>query len=143
MGNKSYYVFDVDGFFRDYQKNKRLLRDLEWELAQAITLKGTDYAKPKVAGGLPSSPVEETVEKISVLRAKITDLSDFFATADKYLNALTKRERKLAESYFVKGKKSRLGVAEVADELGISIASAYRMIRVIRIKIRQKEIEGA
>lgn len=141
MGNKSYYVFDVDGFFRDYQKNKRLLRDLEWELAQAITLKGTDYAKPKVAGGLPSSPVEETVEKISVLRAKIADLSDYFATADKYLNTLTKRERRLAEAYFVKGKKSRMTVAETASELGMSTASAYRMIRTIRIKIRQKERE--
>ena len=141
MGNKSYYVFDVDGFFRDYQRNKRLLRDLEWELAQAITLKGTDYAKPKVAGGLPSSPVEETVEKISVLRAKIADLSDYFATADKYLNTLTKRERRLAEVYFVKGKKSRMTVAETASELGMSTASAYRMIRSIRIKIRQKERE--
>lgn len=141
MGNKSYYVFDVDGFFRDYQRNKRLLRDLEWELAQAITLKGTDYSKPKVAGGLPSSPVEETVEKISVLRAKIADLSDYFATADKYLDALTKRERRLAEVYFVKGKKSRMTVAETASELGMSTASAYRMIRSIRIKIRQKERE--
>lgn len=141
MGIKAYYVFDVDGFFRDYQKNKRLLRDLEWELAQATSLKGTDYSKPKVSGGLPTSSVEEAVEKISVLRAKIADLSDYFATVDKYLDALTKRERRLAEVYFVKGKKSRMAVAETASELGMSTASAYRMIRSIRIKIRQKERE--
>ena len=83
---KDYYQFDVDGFFRDYKVNKRKLRDLEWDLAQAMSQGGMDYAKPKVTGGLPSSQVETAVERMSDIRAKIDDLNEYFERVDKYLN---------------------------------------------------------
>ena len=144
--NSQYYVFDVDGFFRDYKKNKRKLRDLEWDLAQAMSQGGMDYAKPKVTGGLPSSQVETAVERMSEMRGQIDDLREFFTLAEEYLGVLDKRERSLAEVYFVQGRKNRYAVSETAYKLGMSTSSAYRMITEIRQKIRrpiEKKEKGA
>ena len=135
--NSQYYVFDVDGFFRDYKKNKRKLRDLEWDLAQAMSQGGMDYAKPKVDGGLPSSQVETAVERMSAIRGQIDDLRDFFALADKYLSALTNKERSIAEIYFVQGRKGMWAIEELCGKHYMSKASMYRTISEIRRKIRK------
>lgn len=134
---KDYMQFDVDGFFRDYKSNKRKLRDLEWDLAQACSQGGMDYSKPKVSGGLPSSQVETAVEKISDIRAKIDDLNDYFARADKYLNCLDSTERKIAEVYFIQGRKGVFTIDEMSDKLYMSKSSIYRAIKKIRFKIRK------
>lgn len=134
---KDYMQFDVDGFFRDYRPNKRKLRDLEWDLAQAMSQGGMDYAKPKVTGGLPSSQVETAVEQMSVIRAKIDDLNEYFAKVDKYLGCLDSTEKVVAEYYFIKGFKSHFAVQELADKAHISRASVYRTVRKIREKIRR------
>lgn len=142
---KDYMQFDVDGFFRDYKPNKRKLRDLEWDLAQACSQGGMDYAKPKVTGGLPSSQVETAVERMSAIRGQIDDLRDYFERADALLGILDKREKGLAEVYFVQGRKNRYAVSETAHKLGMSTSSAYRMISEIRQKIRRfiEKREGA
>lgn len=134
---KDYMQFDVDGFFRDYKPNKRKLRDLEWDLAQACSQGGMDYAKPKVTGGLPSSQVEQAVERISDIRAKIDDLNEYFAKVDKFLGCLNPLEKSVAEYYFVKGMRSRFGVEDIADKVHLSRASVYRTVRRVRDKIRR------
>lgn len=134
---KDYMQFDVDGFFKDYKPNKRKLRDLEWDLAQACSQGGMDYSKPKVSGGLPSSQVETAVEKISDIRAKIDDLNDYFARADKYLDCLDSTERKIAEVYFIQGRKGVFTIDEMSDKLYMSKSSIYRTIKKIRFKIRK------
>ena len=134
---KDYMQFDVDGFFRDYRPNKRKLRDLEWDLAQACSQGGMDYAKPKVTGGLPSSQVETAVEKIADIRAKIDDLNEYFERVDKYLNCLDSTEKVVAEYYFIKGFRSHFAVQEIAYKAHISRASVYRTVRRIREKIRR------
>lgn len=133
---KDYYQFDVDGFFRDYKPNKRKLRDLEWDLAQACSQGGMDYAKPKVTGGLPSSQVEQAVERISDIRAKIDDLNEYFARVDRFLGCLDSTEKIVADYYFIKGMRSHFGVEDIAHKAHISRASVYRTVRRIRIKIR-------
>lgn len=134
---KDYMQFDVDGFFRDYKPNKRKLRDLEWDLAQACSQGGMDYAKPKVTGGLPSSQVEQAVERISDIRAKIDDLNEYFARVDKFLDCLDSTEKVVAEYYFIRGLRSRFGVEDIAYKAHVSRASVYRIVRRIRIKIRK------
>lgn len=134
---KDYYQFDVDGFFRDYKPNKRKLRDLEWDLAQACSQGGMDYAKPKVTGGLPSSQVEQAVERIADIRAKIDDLNEYFAKVDKFLNCLDSTEKAIAEYYFIKGMRNHFAVQEIAYKVHVSRASVYRIIRKIREKIRR------
>lgn len=142
---KDYMQFDVDGFFRDYQKNKRKLRDLNWEIAQAMTQGGMDYAKPKVTGGLPTSQVELAVERISSLRAQIDDLNEYFGEAEKYLKLLNKDEKEVAQVYFIQGRKSGASITELSNKCYISERSVYRTISGIRKKIRnyaKKEEEG-
>lgn len=134
---KNYMQFDVDGFFKDYKPNKRKLRDLEWDLAQACSQGGMDYSKPKVSGGLPSSQVETAVEKISDIRAKIDDLSEYFAKVDELLNCLEPTEKTVAEYYFVKGMRNHFAVQEIAYKVHVSRASVYRMVRKIREKMRR------
>jgi len=142
---KDYYQFDVDGFFRDYKVNKRKLRDLEWDLAQAMSQGGMDYAKPKVTGGLPSSQVETAVERMSDIRAKIDDLNEYFERVDKYLNCLDSTEKAVAEYYFIKGFRNHYAVQEIAYKTHMSRASVYRTVRKIREKIRKfvEKKEGA
>ena len=135
--NKDYYIFDVDGFFRDYKKNKRRLRDLEWEKTQAMSQGGMDYSKPKVSGGLPSSQVETAVERMSVLSAQIDDLREYFRKADKYLGSLTPTEKTIAEVYFVQGRKGVFAIQELSEKLGYSKTPIYRMIGGIRKTIRK------
>jgi predicted DNA-binding protein YlxM (UPF0122 family) len=134
---KDYMQFDVDGFFRDYKPNKRKLRDLEWDLAQACSQGGMDYAKPKVTGGLPTSQVEQAVERIADIRAKIADLSEYFERVDKFLNCLDATEKIVAEQYFIRGLRSRFAIEEIAHKAHISRASVYRTVRKIREKIRR------
>lgn len=134
---KDYMQFDVDGFFRDYKPNKRRLRDLEWELAQACSQGGMDYAKPKVTGGLPSSQVESAVERISDLRAQIDVLSEYFSLADKFLNCLNPTEKKIAEVYFVQGRRNIFAVEELAAKNYMSKSSVYRTAQRCRVKIRR------
>lgn len=134
---KNYMQFDVDGFFKDYKTNKRKLRDLEWDLAQACSQGGMDYSKPKVSGGLPSSQVEMAVEKISDIRAKIDDLNEYFAKVDELLNCLEPTEKTVAEYYFVKGMRNHFAVQEIAYKVHVSRASVYRMLRKIREKMRR------
>jgi len=139
---KDYMQFDVDGFFRDYRPNKRKLRDLEWDLAQACSQGGMDYAKPKVTGGLPSSQVEVSVEKIADIRAKIDDLNEYFKRADNFLNCLDSTEKTVAEYYFIKGFRSHFAVNDIAYKAHISRASVYRTVQRIRIKIRKYTERG-
>lgn len=141
---KDYMQFDVDGFFRDYRPNKRKMRDLEWDLAQAMSSGGMDYAKPKVTGGLPSSQVEAAVERIADIRAKIDDLNEYFEKADKFLGCLDSVERKIAEVYFVQGRRTIFSIEEMSTKFYMSKSSIYRTVQRIRKKIRQFEKkEGA
>ena len=117
---KDYMQFDVDGFFRDYKPNKRKLRDLEWDLAQACSQGGTDY-----------------VERIADIRAKIDDLNEYFARVDKFLDCLDSTEKTIAEYYFIKGMRNHFAVQEIAYKAHVSRASVYRIIRKIREKIRR------
>lgn len=135
--NSQYYVFDVDGFFRDYKKNKRKLRDLEWDLAQAMSQGGMDYAKPKVDGGLPSSQVETAVERMSAIRGQIDDLRDYFERADALLGCLDSTEKIVADYYFIKRFRSHNAVDGIAYKAHISRASVYRTVQKIRTKIRR------
>lgn len=133
---KNYMMFDVDGFFRDYGKNKRRLRDLKWEKAQAMSQGGMDYSKPRVTGGLPTSQVETMVERMSVLDAQIDDLNEYFAKADEYLNSLASTEKQIAEVYFIQGKKGVFAIDDMCNKLYMSKSSVYRAIKNIRVKIR-------
>ena len=135
--NKDYYIFDVDGFFRDYKKNKRRLRDLEWEKTQAMSQGGMDYSKPKVSGGLPSSQVETAVERMSVLSTQIDDLREYFRKADKYLDLLDKDEKEIANVYFIQGRRNGAAISELSSKCYISERSVYRAIGGIRKKIRE------
>ncbi len=134
---KDYMQFDVDGFFRDYKPNKRKLRDLEWDLAQACSQGGMDYAKPKVTGGLPSSQVESAVERISDIRAKIDDLNEYVVRVDIFLGLLGKTEKEIAEVYFIQGRKSIFAIDELSHKYYMSRATVYRVIKRIRQKIRR------
>ena len=133
---KDYMQFDVDGFFRDYKKNKRKLRDLEWEKAQAMSQGGFDYSKPKVSGGLPVSQVESAVERMSVLSPQIDDLNEYFARADKFLDLLDNTEKEIAKVYFIEGHKGIRGIQELSVKLGYSKSPIYKAIKGIRKKIR-------
>ena len=135
--NRDYYIFDVDGFFRDFRRNKRKLKDLEWEKAQAITEGGMDYSQPKVSGGLPSSSVERKAEKIMAYDKQIEALKSYFEEADRLLSVLTKEEREIAEVYFVQGRKSLFSIDEMSQRRNLSRATIYRIIKRIRGKIRQ------
>ena len=135
--NKDYYIFDVDGFFKDYKKNKRRLRDLEWEKAQAMSQGGMDYAKPKVSGGLPVSQVETAVERISVLSTQIDDLNEYFKRADKYLSLLSDDEKEIAKVYFIQGRRGGATISELSHKCYLSERSVYRAIGGIRKKIRE------
>ena len=144
MTAKDYYIFDVDGFFRDYKKNKRRLRDLEWEKAQAITSGGMDYAKPKVTGGLPVSSVESKAELIMKYDGQIAELQDYFKRVEKFFGILTEEEKTIADSYFIQGRRNRYGIDAIGYKCGRSRASVYRTIQDIRSKIRRYvEREGA
>ena len=133
---KDYMQFDVDGFFKDYKKNKRKLRDLQWEKAQAMSQGGFDYSKPKVSGGLPTSQVETAVERISVLSPQIDDLNEYFTRADKFLNLLTDEEKEIAKVYFIQGRKKGVAITELSHKCFMSERSVYRAIGGIRKKIR-------
>ena len=134
---KDYMQFDVDGFFKDYKPNKRRLRDLEWDMAQALSQGGMDYSKPKVTGGLPSSQVESAVERISDIRAKIDDLNEYFRRADEFLNCLDSTERNIAEVYFVQGRRSIFSIEELSAKCYMSKSSIYRTVQRCRTKIRK------
>lgn len=142
---KNYMQFDVDGFFKDYKPNKRKLRDLEWDLAQACSQGGMDYSKPKVSGGLPSSQVETAVEKISDIRAKIDDLSEYFAKVDELLNCLEPIEKAIADVYFIQGRRSVFSIEELSGKFYMSKSSVYRVVQRCRKKIRKyvEKKEGA
>lgn len=134
-----YYVFDVDGFFRDYKKNKRKLRDLKWEKAQVASNRGMDYSKPKVSGGLPSSTVEQSVERAMKYDSQIKELEQYFKRADEYMGTLNEEEKGMADMYFVQGRRNEYAICELSDRYHLSRASVYRAIKVIRNKIRQYE----
>lgn len=134
---KDYMQFDVDGFFRDYKKNKRRLRDLEWEKAQAMSQGGMDYSKPKVTGGLPTSQVESAVERISVLSTQIDDLNEYFRVADKFLELLDEDEKEIARVYFIQGRRNGMAISELSNKRYMSERSVYRAIGGIRKKIRE------
>ena len=133
---KDYMQFDVDGFFRDYKKNKRRLRDLEWEKAQAMSQGGMDYSKPKVTGGLPTSQVESAVERISVLSTQIDDLNEYFKVADRFLELMNETEKTITDVYFIQGRKGVRGIQELSLKLGYSKTPMYTAIKGIRKKIR-------
>lgn len=135
--NSDYYIFDVDGFFRDYKKNKRRLRDLEWDYAQLLSNGGMDYSKPKVDSSPTSSTVEQIAMKRGALEAQIADLREFLTRADKYINALEPTEKAIAEVYFVQGRKGVFAIQELSEKLGYSKTPIYKMIGNIRRKIRQ------
>lgn len=135
--SKDYYIFDVDGFFRDYKKNKRKLKDLEWEKAQAITSGGTDYSKPRVTGGLPTSVVESKAELIMGYDEQIAEMQEYFERAELFLGLLTEEERAIAESYFIQGRRNRYGIDAIGYKCGRSRTSVYRAIQDIRAKIRK------
>lgn len=135
--DRRYYSFDVDGFFRDYNDNKRKQKFLREKYASAIISSGGNPDEPKVAGGLPTSQVEAIAEKREKISKELKKYDKYFEMVDGILNALEGEERFIAEEYFLRGKKRRDQIEILAEKTYCSTATCYRKIREVRQKIKE------
>lgn len=135
--DRKYYSFDVDGFFRDYNDNKRRQKFLREKYASAILSSGGNPDEPKVAGGLPTSQVETIAERREKIMNELKKCEEYFAMIDKILKHLEGEDRFIAEEYFLRGKKRRDQVEVLADKTYCSTATCYRKIRDVRQKIKE------
>lgn len=131
-----YCSFDVDGFFRDYNDNKRRRKFLQEKLEHIVDATFANPDEPKVSGGLPSSTVESKVERREKIRGEIERLDRYFEMVDRILNALDGEDRLIAEEYFLHGKKRRDQIENLAERLYCSTSTCYRKIRDVRQKIK-------
>lgn len=130
--------FDVDGFFGDYKANQDRLKFLESKREAILDSSGMDYGTPKVSGGTPSSSVESKAERREKLLQEIVKLNTYFEQYDEIMNNLSMEERYVVGNYFRDGKKTRMNVDKMAQELSYSTPTMYRKIKLLRKKIKSK-----
>jgi hypothetical protein len=130
---EQYYKLDVDQFYRDYQGNIRLLKQLEAEKEQAVHTGGMDYSETRVDGGMPGDPtVSRVFQRLSVDK-RIARVQEYFDMERKIYSMLNEEEKGIADAL-----KAGYGVSHIESKLFLSESQVR--VKVARFKSRVREL---
>lgn len=135
----SYYVFDVDSFFRDYKKNKRKLEDIKYRIEQIPSMGGMDYSTPRVSGSVNSDTTASKAHRIAVLKEEAKEIEEYLETVNRVLDALTEEERTIVKMYYNMESKevaNEVVLSNITEKIGIHRATIYEVLKEIRSTVR-------
>lgn len=135
----SYYIFDVDSFFRDYKKNKKKLEDIRYRIEQIPHSGGMDYSNPRVTGGGISDPTSAKAHRMAVLREEEKEIEEYLETVNRVLDALTEEERTIVKMYYnmeTREIANEVVLSNITNTIGIHRATIYEMLKEIKSTVR-------
>lgn len=129
---EKYYIFDVDRFLQDHDKNVRRLAELQIEKESVIDSTSTDYSR--VRGSGIADPVTQKAQQRERIELEIKEYQDYLNAFD-ILTADLEGEELTLLKFLMKPKKRR-SIVKLMDKLGYSDTAIYNQLNELREKLR-------
>ena len=132
---EQYYKLDVDQFYRDYNGNVRLLKQLETEKREAAFASGTDYSEVRVDGGTTGDPTASRVFKRLSIDKRIARVQSYLDMEEKIYTMLTDEEKAIADCL-------KAGLSSNHLESKLFLSESQVRVKIARFKSRVRELAG-
>lgn len=128
-----YYNFDVDRFLRDYEENKRKLKELQIEKQAIADSGGMNYSH--IRGGGISDPTAQKAQRREKVDLKIRELESYFASYEKLTAGLSDTEWLLVD--YIATPKDRRNFEKLKTTLNYDKTATYEQLNALRRKLRK------
>lgn len=128
-----YYLFDVDRFLQDKKQNDRRLQELIEERDAAADSGGMDYGHIRGTG--ISDPTVQRANKRLRIEQQINELAEYMAAYDNLTQDLTAEEWEMV--HYLSSRHKRKDLVRLANCLGYSEPTCYKLVNDFRRKLRQ------